>query len=76
MYVTSQKKLAETVGCSTVHLSRFKNRKVKASDELLAKLSDTTGISRLALATASAKKVDRLFREFFRKQRIESYKEA
>ena len=70
-FVTTQQKLAEKIKYTPTHLSLFKNRKDQGySEKFVEALSEVTGISPKTLMTASPKKLDKLFKEFFAEQRL------
>lgn len=68
-YVCSQKKLAEVVGISEVHFSRFKQGKAKLSRDVATKACDVVGIDMYDLLGSTTKQLERLLNDFFEVER-------
>ena len=68
IFIINQRELARAVGKTPEHLSAFKNRKVGFSENLITDLHRVTKISTYELIMSKPKKLDKLFKDFFKKQ--------
>jgi len=71
-FITSQKKLAQIVGCSEVHISRVKARKGGLSAELAQRLSQETKISIYLWLAGPKPSLRKQLRQFFEDQKMEA----
>lgn len=69
-FITNQKELAEAAGCSEIHISKVKKRKVGLSEDLAAKLSEITGIKVYTWVAGSKASLKKQLRKFFQAQKL------
>lgn len=74
--ITTQKELAEAVGCTPTHLSNIKAKKKAASGDLYIRLGKIMGVDPIVLATGQKRTIHRTFREYFHAQKLRKIKEA
>ena len=72
-FITNQKELAEAAGCSEIHISKVKQRKVGLSEDLAAKLSEITRIKAYTWAAGSKASLKKQLRKFFRAQKLKKF---
>lgn len=70
-FITNQKILAEKVGCSEVHISNIKARKVGLSEEMTKRLSEETKISPYMWCAGPKSSLKKKLREFFDDQKLQ-----
>jgi len=69
IFITNQRELAEAVNRSQEHLSAWKNRKTKPSEEMIQAIKKITGISSVMLVAGDKRSLAKQLREFFEGQR-------
>ena len=72
-FITNQKELAEAAGCSEIHISKVKQRKVGLSEDLATKLSEITGIKAHMWVAGTKASLKRQLQKFFRTQKLKKF---